>query len=129
MSSDIAAVLAVMFGGAFGAIMRHFLIDGTHRIAGQAHYGTFLVNSIGCFVMGCLFSVVLARELSESWRLFLITGFLGALTTFSTFSLDTIKLFQDGRVGHALGYVVASNLSGLLLCVGGYALVGRFMNH
>jgi len=112
--------LAVGAGGAIGAMARH----GISRIALKTFgpnfpWGTFIANIAGSFLMGVLIVWLTTREpVSPSLRAFLSVGILGAFTTFSTFSLDTIMLFRDKAYlagsGYLLGSVVLS-LAGLLL--------------
>jgi len=112
--------LAVGAGGAIGAMARH----GISRIALKTFgpnfpWGTFIANIAGSFLMGFLIVWLTTREpVSPSLRAFLSVGILGAFTTFSTFSLDTIMLFRDKAYlagsGYLLGSVVLS-LAGLLL--------------
>ena len=72
-------------------------------------FGTFAVNVLGSFLIGVFF-VVLAEKahLSEPWRQLIVVGFLGAMTTFSTFSLDALLLFEQGNYNTALFYIVSS---------------------
>ena len=102
--------LAIALGGALGAMGRYaiitFLLPVTpHRFP----WGTLVANVIGCFVIGILAVVIIDKQiLGPQWRLFLITGFLGALTTFSAFSLEAIQLWQLGHGLNALYYVLLS---------------------
>lgn len=121
-------VCAVALGGAFGATARYLVgvavsTWGPHASALSGFpLATFLANATGCFLIGVL-SVVFASEGmqgKELWRLFAITGIMGGFTTFSTFSLETLTLFQDGAIGMAGVNVVAS----LVTCLAG-VLAGR----
>ena len=77
-------------------------------------YGTFLVNVAGSFLIGVCFIVFAEKlHLVDQWRPLIVIGFLGALTTFSTYSLDALLLFQQGHYNTALLYV----LSSLLVCL------------
>ena len=93
-------VLYIALGGAVGAVMRHVVSSGVHRVMGQGFpYGTLIVNTTGSLVMGLLYVWLLERsDLSPAWRALLLTGFLGAFTTFSTFSMETLQLAQSGEM-------------------------------
>ena len=84
------SILAVGAGGALGAISRYFVYIMAGYILGPNFpYGTLIVNIVGSLLMGIIVEVMaLTWEASTEWRLFLTVGFLGAFTTFSTFSLD-----------------------------------------
>ena len=109
--------LAVAVGGALGAVCRYWLMLWIGGLAGTRFpWGTALVNLLGSLVIGVLYVLISERLLlSEQWRGLLVVGYLGAFTTFSTFSLDTLLLLQDGRWLPALAYVTGS----VLLCLAG----------
>ena len=107
--------LAIAFGGALGALSRYWLTVSIERFNSTGFpLGTFVVNLLGSFLIGLLY-IILAEKLSvaEQWRPVIITGFLGAMTTFSTFSLDALLLFQQGQYNTALFYV----LSSVMICI------------
>ena len=98
-------VLAVGFGGFIGSVFRYFLGLFIHSIFRQSTfpYGTLSANILGCLIIGILSGLVDHRiDLSATTRLFLFTGVLGGFTTFSTFSLDTLRLFQADSAGGLL---------------------------
>ena len=102
--------LAIAFGGALGAVSRYWLSTAVERFNGSGFpMGTFTVNLLGSFLIGMLF-ILFAEKLSlvEQWRPVLVIGFLGAMTTFSTFSLDALLLFQQGHYNTALFYILSS---------------------
>ncbi len=103
-------ILAIACGGAFGAVMRHFFNIGALKMFGDGFpFGTLGVNIIGSFLMGILISTfAYFWQPSQDLRVFLITGFLGAFTTFSTFSLDVSVLFERGDFAPAAIYIVTS---------------------
>lgn len=114
-------VVFVALGGALGALARY----GAGRLVASLvehpfPLGTWAVNLIGCFLIGM--TVPLFGQLSgaERARLFLVAGFLGSFTTFSTFSLDTVALWGDGHGGLALLNAVGSLACGLV-----FVAVGR----
>lgn len=117
--------LAIAFGGALGAISRHWLTSAMENLNGTDFpLGTFVVNLFGSFLIGLVF-VVFAEKLSfaEQWRPVIIIGFLGAMTTFSTFSLDALLLFQQGQYNTALFYVLGS----VVLCLSA-AYIGMYVS-
>ena len=98
--------LAIAFGGALGAVSRYWLTVSIERFNGTGFpLGTFMVNLLGSFLIGLLY-IFFAEKLSvaDQWRPVIITGFLGAMTTFSTFSLDALLLFQQGHYNTCLLY-------------------------
>ncbi|NWF39266.1 fluoride efflux transporter CrcB [Mariprofundus sp. NF] len=103
-----AQLVAVAIGGAAGAVMRWLMASGIQRMAGGPFpWGTFAVNAIGSFLLGFLFVWLIERStVSELVRLALTVGFLGAFTTFSTYSLESIRLLQEGALALALGNVI-----------------------
>lgn len=107
--------LAIALGGALGAVSRYWLSTTMERFNGsQFPLGTFSVNLFGSFLIGVLFIIFAEKlHLSAQWRPLLVIGFLGAMTTFSTFSLDALLLFQQGHYNTALFYV----LSSVVLCL------------
>ena len=116
-------LIAVAVGGAIGAILR-FVISGVAYAQFGVGFpvGTFLVNMIGCFLIGFLAQLFEEMIVPPNMRLLILTGTLGALTTFSTYGLETVKLWQGGELRLALINIVASNLIGILFVVLGFIL-------
>jgi CrcB protein len=105
--------LLVLIGGAVGAPTRYWV---DLRFRGRLAWGIFAVNVVGSFILGGLASASVHGHLA-SWVYTLCgTGFCGALTTFSTFSLDTVRLWEDGRSRAALLNVLATVSVGLAAC-------------
>ena len=118
--------LLVMLGGSLGAASRYGVSLLSARLFGpQFPYGTMLVNLAGCFLIGLLFALAdRSRLLTPDVRLLLITGYLGALTTFSTFSLETVSAGRAGLTLQALTNILINNLGGLSLTWLGLRLGG-----
>jgi len=117
-------LLLLAAAGALGTISRYALGGFTHKLLGQNFpYGTLAVNLIGCFLIGFLMHVGIATTLlSRTARMMLTIGFLGAFTTFSSFSYETIRLVEQGLWWGA-GLNIMLNLTlGLLATIGGLAL-------
>lgn len=102
--------IAIAFGGAFGAMSRFWLHTAVQKFNGSSFpLGTFTVNILGSFLIGVIFVVMAEKaQLPESLRPLIMIGFLGAMTTFSTFSLDALLLFEQGHYNIALFYIVSS---------------------
>jgi len=115
-----------MLGGALGTACRYGLGLGLAARLGPAFpYGTLAVNLLGSALMGLLFAFVQASPANgPTLALVLGTGFLGGFTTFSAFSLDTVRLVQDGELGRALLYL-GLTLGGCLLATAGCYALGQ----
>ena len=112
-------LLFIALGGASGALARHLLANWVHGLwEGRLPLGTLLVNVLGSLAIGVIYVVLIEKQLLHSdWRAVLMVGFLGAFTTFSTFSLETIGLLESGHVLHAVGYMFGSAVV-CVLCAG-----------
>lgn len=121
-------LLAIAGGGAAGAVARYWVSGRVYQWLGTDFpWGTLVVNVAGSFLIGLLATVLLERlPLDVEWRALLIIGFLGAFTTFSTFSWETLALIEQAQyakaVGNALVSVVACLAATWLGVVAGRAL-------
>ncbi|MDQ0839354.1 fluoride efflux transporter CrcB [Sphingomonas faeni] len=100
--------LIVFFGAGIGGALRQFIgLAATRELGGGFPFGTLLINISGSAVMGLVVGVFEARNMqSEALRTFLTTGVLGGYTTFSTFSLDSVTLWERGQ--HVASFVYVS---------------------
>lgn len=103
-------LLLLALGGALGTLARYGLNGLIAARVPTFPLGTMVVNITGCFVIGLITPLALRTE----WRLFLIFGFCGGYTTFSSFGIQTLELARDGQWLHVAGNVLGSNLLGLL---------------
>jgi len=121
-------VVMVLLGGALGAPLRYLtdlFVQSRHDSVFP--WGTFTVNVVGSLVLGVTAAAV-AETAAPSWVLALVgTGLCGALTTFSTFGFETVRLLEEGLVLTALANCVGSLVVGLGACAGGYALVAAVL--
>lgn len=102
-------IIAIAAGGALGAVGRYGLQAVSLKLFGTGFpFGTLIVNVAGSLAMGFLAHWFISRGLSPEMRSFILVGCLGALTTFSTFSLDAAVLYERGALGLAAVYVLAS---------------------
>ena len=119
-------VIWVCLGGALGALCRWLLGASVQRWAGVAFpWGTATVNIVGCFCFGVFWAFSETRLDTDSVARFaVLTGFMGAFTTFSTFAFDSVALLQAGRYAAGIGNIALQNAAGLTGLVIGFG-VGR----
>jgi len=109
-------ILLVGIGSFIGGVCRYLLSMLLQSKSASAFpYGTLLVNLIGCLLIGILFGVFDRTNVSNEWRLLLITGILGGFTTFSAFSGETYNLIKTGNSGLAILYIALSVVLGISL--------------
>jgi CrcB protein len=103
-------VFAIAAGGALGAIFRFWVSNGIYALLGRNFpYGTLAVNVLGSLLMGFLYVMLVDKlALGPQWRAALLIGLLGAFTTFSTFSMETLNLVEAGEVVKALLNILLS---------------------
>jgi len=124
------SILAVSLGAALGALLRWALGLKLNALLPAMPPGTVVANLVGGYIIGAAIAFFAnSPGLAPEWRLLIITGFCGGLTTFSTFSAEVVVLLQQGRLAWAMG-TVATHLAGsLLMTLAGLwsvqALMGR----
>ena len=121
-------VLAIAIGGAFGAVSRYGVNKAcAHWFGNHFAFGTLLVNVVGCFLLGLLFGMrsIDSSRWNELTHSGMTIGFLGALTTFSTFGLETAQHFQESHHHLGLTNIAGNLLLGLAAVYGGITL-GRW---
>jgi CrcB protein len=98
VTNPLINYLAIAIGGAIGACLRFAISEWMLHLFGRAFpFGTLLVNILGSFVIGLLYGLLITEQIAPNpWRIFVGIGVLGAFTTFSTFSMDTVLLLQQG---------------------------------
>ena len=108
-------IFAIGLGSFIGGVLRYLLSQFVQlKIVSAFPFGTLIVNVIGCFFIGLVFGLAEKGNLTNEWRLFLITGVLGGFTTFSAFSNETVALIREGNLWYASSYVASSIGIGLL---------------
>lgn len=115
-------VILIAAGGALGAVARYGLSGWVQERAGFFPWGTLVVNVVGAFLLGFGFRYMEATAIPAAWRQAATIGFLGAFTTFSTFSYEAVALVQDGDWSRAGAYVAGSVVLGLGAVVAGLGL-------
>jgi fluoride exporter len=115
MLSRVPVVIGIAVAGALGALARYGLDETIGRHESVFPWGIFVVNVSGAFLIGFSVEALEPRFEDQAWvRTAVVTGFLGAYTTFSTFSLDTYRLLDAGQIGQALANSVGTLAAGLV---------------
>ena len=120
-------LIAIFLGGGIGAILRFCATILSSKFFATPIYGTFAVNIVGCFLIGSLFGLVCNKTeaLPLAIKLFLTTGLLGGLTTFSTLNFEVFELIKSGKILIGLGYLFLSCFIGLICTYFGYSLFSK----
>jgi fluoride exporter len=117
------AWFGVFLGGGIGSVLRYGLALALNSPGRALPFGTMLVNLLGCFILGYLSSHEwIESRLTETLRLAITTGILGGFTTFSTFGLESVRLYQSGQTFYGTAYVLVSLLGGLAAALMGMKL-------
>ena len=120
-------LLLIGLGGAFGSVCRYLVSSGVYKLFGSNFpYGTLCVNAVGSFLIGILFVLLLDNisGMADQLRALLIIGFLGGFTTFSSFSMETMNLLENGDLVRGIVNIILSVTLCLLLTWMGI-LLGR----
>ena len=120
-------IILVMLGGSLGALSRYGVSLLAVKLFGiKFPWGTLIVNLSGCFLIGLAFSLADRglNIMNPSIRLFFVTGYLGALTTFSTFGLETVNAMREGKYIVTVANILSNNILGSALVLLGM-IVGR----
>ena len=122
-------ILAIFSGAGFGALLRFFLGTKLNALYPTIPLGTLSANLLGGYFIGLFIAFFASNTaLAPEWRLFIITGFLGGLTTFSTFSAEIVTLIQEGRISMSLVAVflhVIGSIVMTLLGIASYTLLQK----
>ncbi|MBK6651540.1 MAG: fluoride efflux transporter CrcB [Betaproteobacteria bacterium] len=125
------AIFAISFGAALGALARWGLslwLNANALAPPLMPWGTLAANLIGGYLIGIVVAVLQGMpQLDPAWRLAIVTGFLGGLTTFSSFSAEVVSMLQQERYTVAIGTVLAHVMGSLVLTVAGMRTVGYWM--
>jgi CrcB protein len=127
MTFNITTALAVGFGGFLGAVARFYIgIEMVKHFPHEVPFATLTVNIIGSFIIGILIAVFIIYTPSTLLKLFVVTGFLGALTTYSTFAIESFILLNSNFWYGVLNIVL--NVFGTIIAAGsGYKLITHFI--
>jgi CrcB protein len=111
----VKTLLFIAFGGAFGAVLRYGTSNWVYSMLGRGFpYGTLFVNVTGSLLIGLLSILMLERmNIGPEWRAAMLVGVLGSFTTFSTFSLETLNLLEQGELVTA----AANMLFSVIICL------------
>ena len=123
----LKSILVISLGAGVGAVLRWALGLKLNSLLPELPPGTLVANLVGAYIIGIAIAYfATAPSISGEWRLLIITGFCGGLTTFSTFSAEVVSLLQQGRAAVAGGVVavhVIGSVAMTFLGIGSYALV------
>ena len=123
------SILAVALGAALGALLRWLLGAKLNSVFPTIPPGTLVANLFGAYVIGLGIAFFATfSSISPEWRLLVVTGFCGGLTTFSTFSAEVTLLLQQGRLVWAFGAVAAHVVGSVLMTFAGIGTVYLFRN-
>lgn len=117
-------IFAIGTGSFIGGVLRYLVSQYVQaKFLSAFPFGTLSVNIIGCLIIGIAFGLTDRGNLTPEWRLFLVTGFCGGFTTFSSFSNETVSLLRDGQLWYAFTYIAISVLLGLIATYAGITII------
>ena len=120
----LISILAIAIGASAGALLRWYLANRLNASFPELPPGTLVANILGAYLIGIAIAVFLAfPALSPQWRLLTVTGFLGGLTTFSTFSAEVVTAILEGRRLWAVSTAAAHVLGSVLMTLCGVGTV------
>lgn len=121
----LKTLLLVGLGGGIGSAFRYLTSVWTQKLTQNPFpWATFVVNVLGCLMIGLLIGLFTKQQIENTEvKLLFVTGFCGGFTTFSTFALENIKLFQSGNTALAVLYIALSVILGIFAVWGGMMMV------
>ncbi len=122
-------LLFLMTGGALGTLARYLASGLAHRVTDSLFpVGTLLVNAVGSLLIGIAWALWEQSSVPGYIRLFVLVGFFGGFTTFSSFSLETLNLIRENEMRMALFNILANNILAIFLVFGGFFLTRLLMH-
>lgn len=120
-------LLYIGAGGLLGTLTRYAIQLAIPTVHGGVPWAVLLINAIGSLFLGWFFTIAVPGKITPQLRLAIGTGFTGAFTTFSTFTLDIVRLSEGGEWVNAALYMIVSLLAGLMLCALGMSIGQRML--
>ena len=123
------SLLSIALGSVIGAWLRWGISLRFNSVFENIPFGTVIVNLIGAFIIGLALSFFSNSSISPNYKLFVVTGFCGALTTFSTFSVEIVALLQASKFEYAISTIAIHVIGSLIFTVLGILSYQFFTNH